>query len=87
MSAVAIAWIVAIVAASVAAKFLALVMRGRDLGMVLGPLVGIAGGIIAWQALVFAVPINGTDPVTAGVSAALGGAILFIATAILRKRS
>ncbi|MEQ8266556.1 MAG: hypothetical protein RH982_05115 [Parvibaculum sp.] len=87
MSEVAIAWIVAIIAASVAAKFLALVMRGRDLGMVLGPLVGIAGGIVAWQALVLAVPMNGTDPVVAGVSAALGGAILFIATAFLRKRS
>jgi uncharacterized membrane protein YeaQ/YmgE (transglycosylase-associated protein family) len=87
MSALAIAWIVAIVAASVAAKFLALVMRGRDLGMVLGPLVGIVGGVVTWQVLVLAVPMSGTDPVAAGVSAALGGAALFIVTALLRRRS
>ena len=80
-----IAWVVALVAGSVVAKMLALFMRGRDLGMVLGPVVGASGGALAWQAYLLASATKGTDPVVAGLIAFVGGGLAFIAIAMLKR--
>lgn len=82
-----IAWAVALVAGSVVAKMLALFMRGRDLGLVLGPIVGAAGGAVVWQAYLLATAAKSSDPVLAGVIAFIGGGAAFITVAMLKRPS
>ncbi|MCI4643193.1 MAG: hypothetical protein MRY64_00240 [Hyphomonadaceae bacterium] len=84
MDPITISWIVAIITGSVIAKFLGLVMKGRDPGMVAGPIIGIIGAVAAWQGAVFLNLVAPADAVLAGVCAALGGAVAYLIAALLK---
>lgn len=82
------AWIAAIVAGSGVTKILGIAFRGRDAGMVLGPVLGTIGGIVAWQGAVRFAGIDGLNLVYAAGLGAVGGAALYaIGSLLLRKRA
>ncbi|WP_439620917.1 hypothetical protein [Hyphomonas sp.] len=87
MEPVQISWIVAIVAGSIVAKFLGLVMKGRDPGLIAGPLLGIVGGVLLWQGAILSGMADGADLVLAGIFSAVGGFVLYMAVALLRSKA
>ena len=81
-----LSWIVAIIAGSVIAQFLGLVMKGRDPGMVAGPVIGVIGALAVWQGAVFLKLVEPADAVFAGVCAVLGGAATYLVAALMKGR-
>lgn len=86
MDPVTISWIVAAITGSIVAKVLGLIMKGRDPGMVAGPVLGVVGALIAWRGLVFAGILEADQVIPAGISAALGGAVAYLIAAFLKGR-
>ena len=81
-----LSWIVAVITGSVIAKFLGLLMKRRDPGMVAGPVLGVIGAVAAWQGGIVLGFADPADAVTAGLCAAVGGAVLYTAGAMLKGR-
>lgn len=80
-------WIIVIVAGSVVAKFLGLILKKRDPGIVAGPVAGVVGAIAAWQGVVATGLIESANFTAAGACAAAGGAIVYLIAAFLKGRS
>lgn len=81
-----IAWIIVIVGGSVVAKFLGLILKKRDPGVVAGPVAGVVGAIAAWQGAVATGLIESENFTAAGACAAVGGAIVYLIAALAKGR-
>lgn len=81
-----LSWIIVVVTGSVIAKFLGLLMKRRDPGLVAGPVLGVIGAVAAWQGGTLLGLIDPADAIVAGLSAAAGGAVLYAAGALLKGR-
>jgi hypothetical protein len=84
MSPDSISWIIVLIVGSVVAKAGGLFLRKRDVGVVLGPLVGALGAVGLWRGLVALGIVQVTDPVGAGLAGAAGAALLYAVVAILK---
>lgn len=81
-----LSWIIVVVTGSAVAKFLGLLMKRRDPGLVAGPVLGVIGAVAAWQGGMLLGLIDPANTVMAGLSAASGGAVLYIAGALFKGR-
>ncbi|WP_321490151.1 hypothetical protein [uncultured Hyphomonas sp.] len=81
-----IAWIIVIVGGSVVAKFLGLIFKNRDPGVVTGPIAGVVGAILAWQGAMAAGLITPINLAAAGICAVAGGAIVYLMAAFAKGR-
>ena len=80
-----IAWIAALVASSVIPKFAGLLVKKRDLGLIMGPLVGVIGGVGLWQGVVALGQVPLEDAVVAGVLGGIGSLVLYLIGVALKK--
>lgn len=86
MSPESISWIAVLIVGSVVAKVGGLFFRKRDVGVVLGPLVGALGAVGLWRGLVALGIVQATDPIGAGLAGAAGAALLYAVAAVLKAR-
>ena len=81
------AWLAAIVSSSAVTKVLAVIVKKRDLGLVMGPAVGVLGGVALWQGAIQLGLLDALDPVAAGGAGAAGGFVAYVAGVLVRGKS
>lgn len=84
MSPESISWITVLIVGSLVAKAGGLLLRKRDVGAVLGPLVGVLGAVGLWRGLVGLEFVEAADPVGAGLAGVAGAASLYAVAAVLK---
>jgi uncharacterized membrane protein YeaQ/YmgE (transglycosylase-associated protein family) len=80
------AWLVAIAVGSLIAKTFGLFLRKRDPGFFRGPLLGVAGAVLAWAFLSRIVGHDATDWNAAAACGAVGGSAFYFAGVVAKRR-
>lgn len=72
-------WLAAIIAGSILSKLFGLILRSRDPGVVLGPILGVAGAAAGWGIFSNVTGHAPDDWIAAAMAGAIGGALFYLA--------
>ena len=86
MEPMTIAWIIAVVAGSTAAKLAAIFVKNENLGQTAVALIGIFGAIANWQPAILIGIIDPLNYVHTGLISLWGGLTTYISLAIAHKK-